>query len=71
MPGLCVVADFRYGLALPLTCVWPRDDSLGLDVQLLQELFERVFLPLVAKQLTDEQLGFPTRSSSSTSTSLA
>lgn len=71
MPGLCVVADFRYGLTLPLTCVWPRDDSLGLDVQLLHELFERVFLPLVGKTPTDEQLGFPARGRAPTSTRLA
>jgi hypothetical protein len=71
MPGLCVVADFRYGLTLPLTCVWARDEKLALDAQLLHELFERVFLPLVGKSLTDEQLGFPAKSCAPTSTSLA
>jgi hypothetical protein len=58
LPGLAIVADFRYGLTLPLTSVWARDEKLALDVQMLQELFEMVFLPLVGQSLSDEQLGF-------------
>jgi len=60
LPGLSVVADFRYGLTLPLTCVWHRDDNARKDVEALAQLCEMMFLPLVGQLLTDEQLGFKT-----------
>jgi hypothetical protein len=55
-PGLSVVADFRYGLTVPLTCCYVRDGYTRKSIDVLVELLNTGFLPLVGQELTDEAL---------------
>jgi hypothetical protein len=61
MPGLSIVADFRYGLSLPLTCAYVPNDDARLNIERFAEQLQDSFMPLVGKQLTDEELGFPAK----------
>jgi hypothetical protein len=59
LPGLSIVADFRYGLTLPLTCAYVSNDEARQNIELFAERLQNSFMPLVGKWLTDEELGFP------------
>jgi hypothetical protein len=53
--GLTVVADFRYGYSIPLSCS-TCDAS---ETQTLRDLLEAIFMPYVGQRLSDKDLGLP------------
>lgn len=57
-PGWTIIADFRYGYFIPLTCTTCERGR----VEALRQFFsDAVFMPLVGKHLSDEDLGLPPR----------
>lgn len=58
-PGISLVADFRYGLSLPLTCAWVTDDKVADQLVAMKMFLERNLMPLVGRHLSDEELGLP------------
>jgi hypothetical protein len=62
MPGLSIVADFRYGLTLPVTCAYVPNDQARKNIEFFAERLQDSYMPLVGTSLTDEQLGFPAKS---------
>jgi hypothetical protein len=55
--GLSIVADFRYGLTLPFTCAaFPPGVNGQAELEQLKGHLESLFLPLVGRSLTDEDL---------------
>lgn len=59
-PGWTIVADFRYGYSIPLTCTTHDPEK----VETLRRFFvDKVFMPLVGKRLSDEDLGLPPKRS--------
>jgi hypothetical protein len=55
LPGLSVVADFRYGMMLPLTCAYVANDDVRRQFEALAESMRKGFLLLVGQSLSDEQ----------------
>ena len=58
LPGLSIVADFRYGMMLPLTCAFVANDNARRQLEELAQSMRKGFLPLVGQSLRNEQLGF-------------
>jgi len=58
LPGLSIVADFRYGLSLPLTCAtFPPGVDGRAKIEALAAQLRALFLPLVGESLSDAEVG--------------